>query len=113
MSVSKNRLLDKEFIKKRWNKFKKIGKLDTSSDYYVYGSLITNLEKSKLKNNNIINQLMNGGRAKKRKARHASATYRHHGAYGKAIQRNVNELRQYEDMNQQMKEYMDEDNKEA
>ena len=100
MSVSKNRLLDKKFIKKRWDKIirmpSKVHCINFPEDF----------EKYKLKDNNIMNKIMHGGCPKKRKARHESITYRHHGTYGKAINRTTNERRQYEDMNQQMKEYI-------
>ena len=106
MSVSKNRLLDKKFIKKRWNKLRDLGLIDFWNRLYSAGYNKKEFEDYKLKNNNIMNKEMHGGCPKKRKARHASITYRHHGTYGKAIQRNRNELRQYEDMNQQMEEFM-------
>ena len=98
MSVSKNRLLDKKWIKKRWKKLNKIR-------HWYWSDPKKDIKDYKLKNNNEMNRVCNCGVAKKRKARHGSATYRQHGTYGKAIQRNNNELRQYIDMNHQIKEY--------
>lgn len=57
-----------------------------------------------LDNNNEMNKYGQGGRAKKTKAKHSHASYRHKGAYGPAINRNVHDQRQVDAMDQQEEE---------
>jgi hypothetical protein len=54
-----------------------------------------------LDNNNEMNKYGQHGCAKKTKAKHGHASYRHKGAYGKAINRNVHDQRQIDTMDQQ------------
>lgn len=55
-------------------------------------------------NNNEANKWGQFGRAKKTKAKHGHASYRHKGDYGKAISYCPHDLRQVEDMNEQENE---------
>lgn len=55
-------------------------------------------------NNDEANKWGQFGRAKKTKARHSHASYRHKGGYGKAIVYCPHDLRQVEDMKQQINE---------
>lgn len=55
-------------------------------------------------NNNEANRWGQFGRAKKTKTKHGHASYRHKGAYGKAIDYCPHDLRQVEDMNEQENE---------
>lgn len=52
-------------------------------------------------NNNTLNACMGAGTAKKTKAKHGHATYRHKGAYGKAIDRTAHDQRQIDSMDDQ------------
>ena len=54
-----------------------------------------------LDNNNEMNRYSNGGRAKKTKAKHGHASYRHSGSYGKAVDRNTHDQRQIDSMDEQ------------
>ena len=54
-----------------------------------------------LDNNNDMNKYSNGGCAKKTKSKHGHASYRHSGAYGKSIDRNLHDQRQVDSMNEQ------------
>lgn len=57
-----------------------------------------------LSNNNEMNKYGQRGRAKKTKTKHGHASYRHSGAYGKAIDRTTHDQRQVDSMNEQEKE---------
>lgn len=57
-----------------------------------------------LRNNNEMNRFGSAGTAKKTKARHGHASYRHKGAYGPAIDYAPKDQRQVDDMKDQLKE---------
>lgn len=54
-----------------------------------------------LDNNNEMNKYSHGGKSKKTKAKHGHASYRHNGAYGKAIDRSAHDQRQVDSMDEQ------------
>ena len=54
-----------------------------------------------LDNNNEMNKYSHGGRSKKTKTKHGHASYRHNGAYGKAIDRSAHDQRQVDSMDEQ------------
>lgn len=54
-----------------------------------------------LDNNNEMNKYGQHGKAKKTKTKHGHASYRHSGAYGKAIDRNTHDQRQVDSMDEQ------------
>jgi hypothetical protein len=58
-----------------------------------------------LDNNNEMNKYGQRGRAKKTKANHGHASYRHNGTYGQAVNRTAHDQRQVDSMNlQEMEE---------
>lgn len=61
-------------------------------------------------NNNEMNKWGSAGRRKKTKIKNGHASYRHKGDYGKAIEYSPHDLRQVQDMEQQIKEANKEDN---
>ena len=65
------------------------------------------IEDGYLDNNNEMNKYSHGGKAKKTKAKHGHASYRHSGAYGPAINRNAHDQRQVDSMDEQEIEYGD------
>lgn len=60
-----------------------------------------NIKDGYFDNNNTLNACMGAGTAKKTKAKHGHATYRHKGAYGKAIDRTAHDQRQIDSMDDQ------------
>ncbi len=60
-----------------------------------------NIKDGYFDNNNTLNACMGAGTAKKTKAKHGHATYRHKGAYGKAIVRTAHDQRQIDSMDDQ------------
>lgn len=58
-------------------------------------------ESGRFANNNEMNRWGKRGTAKKTKAKHGHASYRHKGAYGKAVDYSPHDLRQVQDMDQQ------------
>ena len=59
-------------------------------------------------NNNTLNACMGAGKSKKTKAKHGHASYRHKGAYGKAIDRTAHDQRQIDSMDIDLEELKNE-----
>lgn len=77
--------------------------------YCGSGDLGTPLEdgticEGQLRNNNDMNRVGQHGTAKKTKAKHGHASYRHKGAYGPAIDYSPRDQRQIDEMNDQLDE---------
>ena len=101
MNRSERRKQRKRKIKQRINLANAINHFPGDADLITVDS-----EPGYFANNNEMNRWGSKGTAKKTKARNGHSSYRHKGAYGKAVDYSPHDLKQVQDMDQQEEEIL-------
>ena len=91
MNRAERRRRTRNIIKKRKEKIKYFNPVFMNIEDAITNGTIC---EGQLRNNNDMNRLGGGGVSRKTKAKHSHSTYRHKGAYGKAIQYKPHDQRQ-------------------